>query len=30
MLASKKDSSSKADGSKDEDDKVDVWLYDDR
>jgi len=30
MLTSKKDTSSKADCSRDEDDKVDVRLYEDR
>jgi len=30
MLASKKDSSLKVDGSRDEDDQVDVWLYENR
>jgi len=30
MLASKKEASSKAEGSRDEDDNVDVWVYEDR
>jgi len=30
MLASKKDANPKAKGSRDKDDKVDVWLYEDR